>query len=165
MIQNFILIHFYDTSIVTIPSTWLKRVLLEWEWKKNDGNPCTNMARRWSSITAADNLGYICLPHAPHPFSHFTSIEYEWKRKPRVLGVSVQEWRFIISLNELVSGLLSGSLPEGNAGVSYQVVLERWPLHGSAYEMQGPGLLSPFSQPLTELPSHLHSPEWTGQCY
>lgn len=44
--------------------------------------------------------------------------------KPKVLGVCVQEWRFIISLNELVSGLLSGSLPEGNAGVSYQVVLQ-----------------------------------------
>lgn len=42
-----------------------------------------------------------------------------------MLGVCVQEWRFIISLNELVSALLSGGLPEGNAGVSYQVAPQR----------------------------------------
>lgn len=52
-----------------------------------------------------------------------------------MLGVCVQEWRLIISLNELVSGLLSGGMPEGNAGVSYQVALRRRPSHGSAYEM------------------------------
>lgn len=82
-----------------------------------------------------------------------------------MLGVCVYERRFIICLNELVSGLLSGSLPEGNAGVSYQVALQRRPSHGSAYETQGPSLLSPFSQSLAEPLSHLHSPEWTSQCY
>lgn len=71
VIQN--IFHFYDTTIVTIPSTWLNRGLLELEWKKKYSNPCINMVRRRSSITAADRLGCICVPHAPYPFSHFIS--------------------------------------------------------------------------------------------
>lgn len=63
---------FHDTTVVTIPSTWLNRGLLELEWNFYS-NPCVNMVRRRSSITAADRLGGICLPHAPYPFSQFIS--------------------------------------------------------------------------------------------
>lgn len=75
VIQNFLLINFCDychhsmhTITVLAIGVGLKKK------KKTQTIIPANMARRRSSITAADRLRCICLPHAPHPFSHLAQL-------------------------------------------------------------------------------------------